>query len=280
MGQIGSSTGASAEWYQPLDSAQRSFVTAMLDYRRERNDYWFLDQRIAEYRSIRSRLDLAAGVNFRLLGQLRVGWRETQVSNRLDTGLDILQALAGAESERANGGWLLALDLEQADRLYFPSRGWSLQASYYDAPRRDYARAAIAVGGAVPWDDWVLAGRLSWTGSPRGHLPLTDAVRLGGLLNMTGFASGQLIGDDVAYAQLRGERVIGRAPLGLRGELRLGLALEAGKVAMPYTRQRSEGWLNSVAIYLAGETPVGPVFLGIGRGSGGSVNAYLVVGAP
>jgi NTE family protein len=128
--------------------------------------------------------------------------------------------------------------------------------------------------------DWVATGRLSWTGSPRGQLPLTDAARLGGLLNMTGYASGQLIGDDAAYGQLRAERVIGRAPPGLRGELRLGLALEAGKVAMPYTRQRSDGWLNSVAVYLAGETPVGPVFLGVGRGSGGSVNAYLVVGVP
>ena len=31
---------------------------------------------------------------------------------------------------------------------------------------------------------------------------------------------------------------------------------------------------------LGGETPVGPVFVGIGRGSGNSVNAYLVIGAP
>jgi len=280
VGQIGSRTGAGVEWTQPLDSAQRSFVAANLDYARERNDVWFIDRRVAEYRSERSRLDLAAGVNFRLLGQLRLGWRETQVKNRLETGLDVLQTLAGAESERASGGWLLALDLEQADRLYFPSRGWSLQASYFDSPRRDYSRAALAASVAVPLQDWVATGRLSWTGSPRGQLPLTDAARLGGLLNMTGYASGQLIGDDAAYGQLRAERVIGRAPPGLRGELRLGLALEAGKVAMPYTRQRSDGWLNSVAVYLAGETPVGPVFLGVGRGSGGSVNAYLVVGVP
>lgn len=255
-------------------------MTAAIDYRRERNDYWFVDRRIAEYRSIRSRLDLAAGLNFRLLGQVRAGWRETQVTNRLETGLDIYQALTGAAPERANGGWLLALDLEQADRLYFPSRGWSLQASYYDSPRRDYSRAAFEARGALPWERWVLSGRLSWTGSPRGQLPLTDAARLGGLLNLTGFASGQLIGDDVAYGHVRAERVIGRAPLGLRGELRLGLALEAGRVAMPYAQQRSEGWLNSVTAYLAGETPLGPVFLGVGRGSGGSVNAYLVVGVP
>jgi len=83
----------------------------------------------------------------------------------------------------------------------------------------------------------VISGRTSWVGSTRGRLPLTDSGRLGGLLNLTGFAAGQLGGDDVAYAQLRGERVIGRAPLGLRA----GLALEAGRVGLPYTRQVRAG---------------------------------------
>jgi NTE family protein len=202
------------------------------------------------------------------------------VTNRLDTGVDVLQPLVGTSAERASGGWLLTLDLEQADRLYFPRRGWSTQASFFESSRRDYSRAAFEVRSAWPWGANVLATRATWVGSPRGELPLNDAARLGGLLNLTGFASGQLIGDEVAYAHVRAERIIGRAPLGLRGDLRLGLALEAGKVAHPYTKQVREDWLHSVAVYLGGETPVGPVFLGIGRGSGNSVNAYLVIGAP
>lgn len=280
VGEVGSSTGASAEWYQPVDAAQRFFVDALVEHRRDRNDYFFEDRRVAEYRTARSRIDLTVGTNFSLLGQLRLGWRETQVQNRLDTGIDIFQALAASPAERTSGGWLVTLDLEQADRLYFPRRGWSLQASWFDSSRRDFSRLAMDARAAVPLADWVLATRASWVGSPRGQLPLADAARLGGLLNMTGFATGQLIGDEVAYGHLRLERIIGRAPLGLRGDLRLGLALEAGKVAHPYTKQVRDGWLNSVAVYLGGETPVGPVFVGIGRGSGNSVNAYLVIGAP
>jgi len=115
------------------------------------------------------------------------------------------------------------------------------------------------------------------SGHDRKTLSLSG--RLGGLLNLTGFAAGQRAGDDVAWAQLRGERV-GGAPLGLRGELRAGLALEAGRVGVPCTRQVREGALLSLAVYLAGETPVGPFFLGVGRGSGSSVNACLVIGAP
>lgn len=280
VGEVGSSTGASAEWYQPMDAAQRFFVDALVEHRRDRNDYFFEEQRVAQYRSARSRIDLTAGINFSLVGQLRLGWRETQLKNRLDTGLDIFPAFEVVPAERGAGGWLATLDLEQTDRLYFPRRGWSVQASWFDSARRDYGRAAVDMRAAVPVADWVLATRASWVGSPRGELPLADAARLGGLLNMTGFATGQLIGDEVAYTHLRAERIIGRAPLGLRGDLRLGVALEAGKVAHPYTRQVRDGWLKSVALYLGGETPVGPIFVGVGRGSGNSVNAYLVIGAP
>jgi NTE family protein len=67
---------------------------------------------------------------------------------------------------------------------------------------------------------------------------------------------------------------------GLRGDMRLGFALEAGKVAQPYTVQRRNGWLHSVAVYLGGETPLGPVYVGVGRGSDGLTNAYLFIGTP
>ena len=276
IGELGSVSGVGAELYQPVDPAQRWFVDAQADYKRERSDYWRHDQRVAEYVVARSRLDLTAGRNFSLLGQLRFGWREMHASQALDTGVDLF---AGAPS-LASGGWLLSLDMDQLDRLYFPRSGWSAQAAYYSSDRSGYSRVSLDGRAAWPVADWVLGARASWTGSPRGNLPLYDAAKLGGFLNLTGYASGQLIGDESAYAHIRAERIIGRAPLGLRGDMRLGVALEVGKIAQPYTLQVRQGWLNSVALYLGGETAFGPVFVGVGRASGGSVNAYLVVGAP
>jgi NTE family protein len=275
-GELGSSTGAGIEFYQPLDDAQRFFVDTSARYVRDRTDFFRLDQRVAEYRTARTQAELSAGINFNLLGQLRLGWRESSVSNTLETGTDVLQALP----QRLGGGWLLALDTDQFDRLYFPRAGWGATASYFGAEKSAYSKVALDARGAWSWQSFVLGTRASWTGSPRGQLPITDAGKLGGFLNLTGFAKGQLIGDEVAYAHVRAERIIGSAPLGLRGDMRLGLAIEAGKVAQPYTLQKNVGWLNSVAVYLGGETPLGPAFLGVGLGTGGSVNAYLVIGAP
>jgi NTE family protein len=276
-GEVGSTSGLAFDFYQPLDGAQRTFIDAGVGYLRQDTDYFYLDQRIAQYRSATTSIDLAAGINFSLVGQLRLGWRESKVSNSLQTGVDVFSLL---QPQQLGGAWVLALDMDQFDRLYFPRRGWSARAEWTSSDRLGYARASLDARAAWPWQDYVLGTRLSWVGSPRGRLPVTDAGKLGGLLNLTGFASGQFIGDEVAYTHVRAERIIGRAPLGLRGDLRLGVALEFGKVAHPYTVQARNGWLNSVAVYLGGETPVGPAFVGIGRGSGGSVNAYLVIGAP
>ncbi len=280
VGELGSSTGASVEWLQPLTADRLWFADLMAEYRRERSDYFFLEQRVAEYRSVRSRAEVAGGLNLSLIGTLRAGWRTTRVSRELDTGIDILASVP----ERGSGGWFVGTDLDRLDRLYFPRSGWSAAAEWYHGHTggdgSDYTRSSFDLRGAAPWRDYVLGSRLTWVGSPTGRLPIHDAGRLGGFLNLTAFASGQLIGDDVAYAHVRAERIIGRLPLGLRGDMRFGIAVESGKVAKPYTVQKRNGWLHSLAVYVGGETPLGPVYLGVGRGSGGSTNAYLFIGTP
>jgi NTE family protein len=273
---VGSSTGLRLDFYQPVTRNQRWFVEAAAEYRRDRVDYFFERQRVAEYDSFKRQAELLAGINMELLGQLRLGWRATRVKNQLDTGIDIFSLLP----ERATAGPLLALDMDRLDRLYFPHSGWAAQASIFDDKRLGFSRVAAELRAALPWQNYVLAGRASWVGGLRGQLPLAEAGRLGGFLNLTGFASGQLIGDDVAYAHIRSERIIGRLPLGLRGDMRFGLALEAGRVGTPYAKQRRDGWLYSGAVYLGGETPLGPVYIGVGRGSGSITNAYLFLGTP
>jgi len=273
--EIGSNSGAGVEWYQPLDGAQRFFVAANAAYRRERRDLFEDDQRIAEYRVGNGNVDLLGGVNIGLLGQVQFGWRDTHRTATLDTGASALP-----DQSFHFGGWLLALDLDQVNRLYVPTAGWAATASWFDTPQRGYSKLNADLRAYQSLGPWVLGERFSYTGSPRGTLPFYDAATLGGFLNLSGFATGQLIGDNVRYAHLRAERIVGRAPLGLRGDMRLGLALEAGRVGSPYAETRRTGWLNSGTVYLGGETPIGPLYLGVGHSSSGPTNAYLFIGTP
>lgn len=139
---------------------------------------------------------------------------------------------------------------------------------------------SLIANTARPAGDWVLATRLSFTGSTHGKLPLQDLGKLGGFLNLSGFSDSQSVGDKLLYLHGRVERIIGRMPLGLRGDMRVGMALEAGRVGRPVSETSRSGWLDSTALYLGGETPFGPVYVGLGYSSQGRANAYLSIGTP
>jgi NTE family protein len=278
-GEIGSTSGLGAEWLQPVEPGGAWFVDASLAWQRARADLYVDDRRLAQYVVRTALAEVAAGLNLGHLGQVRFGWRHAEREWSLETGLPIFPTPRG----RAAGPFA-ALQFEQLNRLYFPSRGWSAKLIVAGAAADDtfaaYRRADAELRVAVPAAVWVFAGRLAATGALGGELPATDPATLGGFQNLSAFAPGQLLGRSTGYAQVRAERIVGRLPLGLNGDMRIGLALEAGRVGGPFSEPRRTGWLDSTAVYLGGETPIGPVFVGAAYSTQGTTNVYLFIGIP
>jgi NTE family protein len=277
--EIGSKNYLDFDYYQPLDPAQRYFFEANLRYGSELSTLYQDNNQLAEYRVVRGSGKVVGGINLGTIGQMRAGWDQRLWQPKLSIGSPLLP-----DESKVYGGWFGQIDLDQTDRLYFPTTGWYSGARYFESPAENYSRLDARAGIFHSVGDWVLSGRATYQGSPVGHLPLYDAGQLGGMFNMTAFGIGQLKGDDITYGNLRAERIIGRLPLGLRGDLRMGLLLETARIGTPYTETRLKGWLNSTAIFVGGETPFGPVFLGYGYSSSGDVggyqNLYLFLGTP
>jgi NTE family protein len=273
--ELGTTIGGGIDFHQPLDAAQRSFFDARalraITSRSVFNQGW----KIAEYRVGRSLLEAAGGLNLGVAGQLRLGWQHHRNRDQLDTGIPVLPEGAFHWS-----GPFVRLELDQLDAPYFPSRGWAARAELFDTRDLDFTLASVEGRLVGSLGDQVFALRLAHTGSPRGVLPYFAAPTLGGLFNLSAFAVGQLLGDEVSYAGLRVERIVGRLPIGLRGDLRVGLAAEAGRVRLRYSEIERRGWNDSWAVYLGGVTPLGPVYLAYARSTRGPSNAYLVVGSP
>ena len=274
-GDIGSTEGLTLDYYQPFDERQRFFVETQAGKHRTETNIFQDDKKVAQYSVTESRVALLAGANIGLLGQIQAGWEDQWHHTERDIGLPWMPMV-----DTRYGGWRTTVDLDQLDRLYNPTRGWSTRVGYFDSDKAGYSRVDAEMQAAGSLRDFVLKGRLKYIGSPRGTLPYYDAGSLGGFLNLSGFAQGQIVGDDIRYAGLQAERIIGRLPLGLRGDMRLGFALEAGKAGVRYTETQRDGWLNSAAIYIGGETPMGMLYLGFGRSSSGSSNLYLFIGTP
>jgi NTE family protein len=274
-GEIGSNNRLGVNYYQPLDVQQRFFFEGVGGVGQTRLNVYENDRRVAQYRDGEIALGANIGANVGLLGPVRLGWVQRHRYFDLDVGDPSLPS-----GDKIISGWKASIDFDQFDRMYFPTRGWAAQLSWFESPGSDYARADADLRAAYAFGGTVLTGRLRYTGSPHGVLPIYDAGRLGGFLNLTAYAPNQIMGDDIGYVGLRGEQIIGRLPLGLRGDMRVGVALEAAKVGTRYTETTRSGVIDSTAIYVGGETPFGPAYVGFGYSTSGVSNLFLFVGTP
>ncbi len=272
---IGSANRLGANFHQPVDSAQRFFVEFGSQIEQTRVNAFQDDFRVAQYKLRDTEVGAYAGANIGLLGPVQFGWVERHRVLDLDIGAPSLP-----RADSRFGGWKAKLDLDQFDRLYFPTRGWAAQLSYFDSSRAGYSRLDADLSGAYSIGNTVLNARLRYTGSPKGTLPIEDSGSLGGFQNLSGFAAQQILGDQIRYAGLRMERIVGRLPLGLRGDMRLGLGLELAQAGNRFTESRRDGLLDSLSLYVGGETPLGPVFLGAGYSTRGVTNLLLFIGTP
>lgn len=277
VGELGNTNGASLEWFQPLAPASRWFADTSLLHRRQRLDLFAGNSRVSEYAIEQSGLALALGLRLDDLGELRLGAHATRWRPSLSTGLPLLRS----DPSRSHG-LAVSLDIDRLNRRFFPTEGWALKVGLTDHAGRDggYARATLDLRHARSHGPWVFGSRLFWAGSPRGRLPAHDGASLGGFLNLSAYSPNQVAGDSAHYAHLRAERVLGHMPLGMRGDLRLGAALELARVGDSFVPTHHAGTLHSLAAYVGGDTPFGPIYLGLAHSFSGLTNAYLFIGAP
>jgi NTE family protein len=273
-GEVGSTSALALDVHQPLDPWQRSFIEIGARAASSAVIVFEDEDKLSEYEVRSQTYSVAAGVNLGLVGQWRLGWMGQSKRYQLDTGLAVFP-----RGPFRTPGWFTTLDFDQLNHPTFPSDGWSAKAAYFEPNGGSFTRLNLEARAARQAGSFVIAGRVAHTSSPRGVLPFHEAASLGGLLNLSAYGAGQFLGDDVQYAQLRAERVLQRLPIGLSGDLRAGIALEAGRMGVRYTETSRSGWEDSVFFYLGGATPIGPLYLGYARSSSGTANAYLFIGS-
>lgn len=273
--EIGSHPNLSANFYQPLTPAHHVFVESTLAYGKQRQNLYEKGNRIAQYGVLETRGEFYGGVHLGRLGPLRLGWLERRIEANREIGDPQLP-----ETTLRRGGLSARFDLDQFDRMFFPTRGWAASAHYFRPSGADYSRFDATLGAAAPVGRYVLNARFGYTGSPTSRLGLVDAGAVGGPFNLSALTRQQVLGDDIVFAGLRAERIIGVLPLGLRGDMRLGISFEGARIGRRLTETQLDGLIDSTALYLGGETPFGPLYVGAGYSSRGYTNLFLQLGTP
>lgn len=107
-----------------------------------------------------------------------------------------------------------------------------------------------------------------------------DQFFLGGFRRMSGYRPDSISGPYALFGSVAYLRRIGQLPSVIGGGFYAGGTLEAGNA----WRESSDVSLGDLklcgSVFLGGDTPLGPVYLGLGNGKGGDAILYFLVGLP
>lgn len=278
--QVGRTQRLATEFHQPLHERQVFFVAPRLGYERRTVPVYAGDQRVATYDVSESVVGVHLGMQATRWGELRLGYERGSEHTRLDTGVPVV---AGSP-ERDTGAVTLSGLVDQLDDLNFPRAGY--------AARFDVRAARPDFGGDTRYTRGLFSGSLVHSfgentfalgvrvGSNLGSdpLPATQLFQWGGLMQQSGYPTGALLGEDLRFARVVYRRRLARFSLldGVYG----GASLEVGRMGKPLVPGNEAGTIRSAALMLGVDTPLGPLYLGYGRASGGHDSLYLFLGRP
>lgn len=279
--EIGHTDRLSTEWRQPLTPAQRLFASTYLAGERTPLDVYAEGVRLVRYRreAITSGVDV--GVPVAEWGEARLGLTRGHVRLLADTSILPPSVLY----PRANmAGWRMRLSADTLDNLYFPREGVKAELDVYASRTNlgadtNYNKLAFSARSAVA------AGPHSMLGTVEvqrrvGARPLPDheLMPFGGFLKLSGYRTGELLGDSLHFGSLVYNYRLSTP--GLLDGAYVGLSAELGRMSNTANVQDGEQTVRSNALYLAVDTPLGPLYFGAGRTSRNKRALYLLIGRP
>jgi NTE family protein len=276
---FGGETLLSTSFFQPVDQAHRFFVEPRVAFSRTFENIFVDDERVARYQFRDAMAQVDAGANFGRYAQARVGYLYDQRKIEVDVGSPLL-----VESNPTDAGIVASAEYDSRDTAFAPSRGFAVALEYLSSEDslggdRDWQRAELGVGIAVPWRRniwWItMAGGSDLT----GDLPADRAFTLGGPQSFPGFELGEM--------RVGGYWTVGTSYLWnikdimtLRNHaLYAGIQVVGGGVYDRFDDEESEG-IYGGSLFLTGRTMVGPLTLGVGATSTESWSVWLSVGRP
>ena len=276
--QIGDTPTFASEFYQPLDTSLRYFVAPRIEYKSWNINRYADGARVAQYRATALEGGFDVGRQFENWGQLRLGIRR---------GYGDLEVRVGAPEpkRRFNSGLIFSSFIyNRLDNFDFPHRGTTVDV-IFALPREELGSDFSGKGLLVNWLTAKSFGRHTFlTGLIiqsvlDSDAPLQNSYALGGFLNLSGYADGELSGQHTGLARLVYYYRLGGAGLGnFTTQLYTGFSIEAGKAWANRGEINGHSLLYAGSLLVGAETYLGPLYLAYGQAEGGHHSLYLYLG--
>ena len=279
--QFGRTSGLYTEFYQPFSATSRFFVAPHAAVERRTADLYSDDDRVATYEMTSMLAGVDLGSQFSRYGELRVGMLGGRLKPQLDTGPE---SLSPGDSRIQQGAYRAILKLDQLDSIHFPRAGWRLGANVFDSTSAlgaddEYTKWDVDAHAVYSFGNHTLNFAMK-SGDKLGNdpLPRYDQFQWGGFLTGSGYATGQLLGEELQFGRMMYYHRI------LEGSIfegaYSGFSLEFSRIGSPLVPGNSEDWLKSAGVFIAADSPLGPVYLGYGHAEDGNKSFYFYLGRP
>lgn len=279
--QIGRTTSLTSEFYQPLDESGRFFVSPQIKLERRSTSIYNGDTRLARYDFRTEEVGIDIGTQFRRYGEIRLGVVAGKVDPSLDTGPAFLTP-GGPDIN--TGAYRLRMFFDRLDSAIFPRSGWSSTVKVYDSNTALGADAAytkweLDANNAISFGNHTFNLAVKGGGKfGNNPLPVYDQFQWGGFMQMSGYKTGQLYGETLTFGRAMYYHRLSRQTL-LEGAYG-GFSIEAARIGNPLLPGSQDGWLNSIGLFIAADTPLGPTYLGYGHAADGNKSLYFYLGKP
>lgn len=264
--QLGHTRSIRSEFYQPLTEDGHIFIAPRIFFEREINDLYEGDTQIGRYEKSVQSIHVDIGAQFKEYGELRLGISRGSIEPKIKYGE---ATLIPYEEKKQQGGLSASIKLDQLDSVIFPRSGWEGNFKIYDSQKElgaddNYTKWEADISTIYSYGEHTFNLMLQAGGSiGDNQLPYYDQFQWGGFLKQSGYASDQLYGESMRFARLMYYRRLLRGGL-LEGAYG-GVSLEYGKISNPLVSSNSEGWEQSMSLFVGADSPIGPVYLGYGR---------------
>ena len=268
------------EFYQPLSFNSRYFVAPRLDMEQTNFNVFTAGDNVARYRVSDAMIALDVGRELGLWGEVRLGVFRGIGDARLNIGDPVFPNV-----EFQTGGVFASFNVDTLDNAQIPLHGsqvnieWTLSRPGLGSDDNYESISAFASKVWTTGRHSLNAG-VSYNTSRDADDIVQNFFTLGGFLNLSGFAPGQISGPHSALARLSYYRRSGQIKGAFAVPLYIGASLEAGNVWQSRSDTSMDSLLIHGSVYLGLDTFVGPVIFAAGFGEGGNKSLYLSIGSP
>ena len=279
--RLGEIQQLATEFYQPVDTLGRYFVSALATID-ENNVNSFENGVIVDQSRVRRVLgQLAVGRIFGNSGEIRVG---------AIFGSGTTQSNIGSPYPSTTfdvGGVKASASYDTLDNVYYPQRGLTASVGWIGLRDSMGATTDLDVvegtfGKPMSWGANTLVASLKIQTQLKEVTGVENLLSTGGLFNLSGFRRDELSGRHTAVGRLIYYRRIRSNPIRglLDASLYVGGSVELGNAWQNSSEVKFSNSLFAGSLFLGADTFVGPIYLAAGLAEGGHSAMYLFIGRP